>query len=288
MRVLLFVFIIMISLPTHAQQEWVDYIVGRPAMYHIEAKKAVAKEWGIAYTTEMAGCIDCENTRLRAAELDKKNQAYFKQLEYKYGEHWLYQFNKEVAKEQNYRRAQDHPQEGTWYEFSPIRGDSEYYSIKKKVAAEWGIPYAVIFTDNIGVLDPVEKRQLQEAAESSNNYLEQLQSRLGIQLEWIEQESQLRLLQKTAPEKGVWTDVVWGMPNSSYYEAKAAVAKEWGINYQPLFIGSERTPDLVNKQRDLLRQNAVYFASLHQHFPATWLEAFYREVQQAYYKKIQQ
>lgn len=289
MRVLLLVVLLLSSLIAYAQQEWVDYIVGRPDVYYLEAKKAVAKDWGIAYTTEMAGCIECENTRLRAEELNKKNQAYFRQLAYKYGEDWLYQFNKEVAKEQNYRWAEEHPEEGVWYEFSPVRGDSEYYSIKKEVAAEWGIPYAVVFTDNIGVLDPEEKRILQEAAEASNNYLEQLQNRLGPKfINWIEQESSLHFLQKTAPQKGVWTDVVWGMPNMAYYEAKAAVAKNWGINYQTQFMGNERTPALVQQQREIIQQNAAYFAALHQHFPATWIEAFHREVQQAYQKKLHQ
>ena len=121
------------------------------------------------------------------------------------------------------------------------------------------------------------------------NYLEQLQNRLGPKfINWIEQESSLHFLQKTAPQKGVWTDVVWGMPNMAYYEAKAAVAKNWGINYQTQFMGNERTPALVQQQREIIQQNAAYFAALHQHFPATWIEAFHREVQQAYQKKLHQ
>ncbi|MGH1339076.1 MAG: hypothetical protein ACRBFS_23365 [Aureispira sp.] len=290
MRILLFFIVIMSYLSTavHAQNEWVDYIVGRPNMFYIDAKKATAKDWGIVYTTEMAGCIDCENTRLRAQEIDQQNQAYLKLLALRYGQNWLSSFNKAVAKKHNFLLAQEQQEKGIWYELLQSQGDSEYYSIKKTIAAEWGIQYKAVFYDNNSVLDPLEKEQLQQQFEASNTYQEQLQNRLGDQWsEWIEQESKLRLLQKLAPQKGVWVDVVWGMPNSPYYKAKAAVAKRWGINYETRLMGNVRTTALVNNQRDLMRQNAVYFSSLNQHFKRIWMTTFYREVQQAYAKEIQ-
>lgn len=289
MRILLLLVILTSTLPTilQAQNEWVDYVVGRPNVFYIEAKKAVAKDWGIVYTTEMAGCIDCENTRLRAQELEQQNQPYFKLLDLRYGQNWRSFFNRAVAKKHNFLFAQAQEKQGIWYELLLDHGDSEYYSIKKTVAAEWGIPYKAVFYDNTTVLDPLEKEQLQEQFEESTNYQEQIQNRLGDQWsEWIEHESKLRLLQKLAPQKGTWVDVVWGMPNSPYYKAKAAVAKRWGINYETRLMGNERTTALVNKQRDLMRQNAVYFSTLNQHFQRIWITAFYREVQQVYAQSI--
>lgn len=266
----------------NAQDKWVDYLVGRPDLFYLDAKRAVAKGWGIIYTTEMAGCIDCENTRQRAQELRQQNHSYFKCLELRYGQNWLAHFNKAVAKKHNFLLAQHRQEEGVWHELLQNNGDSEYYSVKKEVAAEWGITYKTLFVD-YETLNPLKKERLRQQFEKNIAYQKELQNRLGDQwMNWIDQESKLRLLQKTVPQGGTWTDVVWGEPSSSYYKAKAIVAKRWGINYKTCFMGSKRTTVLINKQRDLMRQNAVYFSSLNNHFKFTWLVAFYREVQQAY------
>ncbi|MFK7799264.1 MAG: hypothetical protein AB8E82_17575, partial [Aureispira sp.] len=73
-----------------------------------------------------------------------------------------------------------------------------------------------------------------------------------------------------------------------YYKAKAAVAKRWGIPYETRLMGNQRTEPLIYQQRDLMCQNAVYFATLNQHFNRIWITAFYREVQQAYAQELQE
>lgn len=289
LRIVLFLFLIIagyLNIAT-AQNVWIDYIVGRPDIFYLDAKKAVAKDWGIAYETEMAGCIDGEDTRRRAVELDQKNQAYFRWLELRYGQDWLPLFNRAVAKKHNYLKAQENQEEGVWYELLENEGDSEFYTIKQQVAAEWGINYQAVWVD-VAALDKQEKEQLQQQFEQSVDYQQQLQDRLGDEwTDWIEEESRLRLLQKLTPQKGTWVDVVWGMPNSPYFKAKAAVAKRWGIPYETRLMGNERTAPLIYKQRDLMRQNAVYFAALNQHFNRGWIRDFYREVQQAYAREVQ-
>ncbi|MFK7797499.1 MAG: hypothetical protein AB8E82_08605, partial [Aureispira sp.] len=243
-----------------AQNIWVDYIVGRPDIFYLDAKKAVANDWGISYQTELAGCIDCEDTRGRAEILNQKNQAYFHLIELRYGKNWLPIFNRAVAKKHNYLKAQENQEQGIWYELLENEGDSEFYSIKQQVAAEWGIAYEVVLVD-VEALTKEEKEQLQQQVEQSVHYQQQLQDRLGDQwTNWIEEESRLRLLQKLTPQKGTWVDVVWGMPNSPYYKAKAAVAKRWGIPYETRLMGNQRTEPLIYQQRDLMCQNAVYFA----------------------------
>ena len=290
LRVVLFLLLIINSYCSLviAQNTWVDYIVGRPDVFYLDAKKEVAKDWGINYETEVAGCIDCEDTRRRAAELDQKNQAYFRLLELRYGQDWLPIFNKMVAKKHNYLKAQENQEQGIWYELLEQEGDSEFYTIKQEVAAEWGINYQAVWVD-VETLGEQEKEQLQQQFEQSVQYQQQLQDRLGEQwADWIEAESRLRLLQQLTPKKGTWVDVVWGIPNSPYFRAKAAVAKRWGIQYETRLMGNERTAALIYKQRDLMRQNAVYFAALDQHFNRVWITAFYREVQQAYAQELQE
>ncbi len=286
MRLLLFVLVFGgLTVSLHAQEEWVDYLVGRPDVFYLDAKRAEAKAWGINYRVEAAGCVDCANTRLRTEEVNQQNERYFELLERRYGSAWLQDFNKAVAKRHNAMRAAQTEETAVWYDYVPLDGDSEYYDTKKEVAKEWGIDYQLLFPNPAA--DPLEKeqeeKQLRQKMAASYDYQMRLQNRLGEHWQdWIEQQTQLRLLQKTIPQKGSWTDVVWGMPDTAYYEAKKQVAEEWGIQYQTRFLGNERTPMLVQQQQDLLRQNARYFSTLNRHFKGAWLTAFHREVQQAY------
>ena len=95
---ILLVFITILSPITNAQNMWKDYLVGRPMMGYVESKEAVAKEWGIQYKMEMAGCIVSDETEKKMAEYDKQNEAYFKELETTYGKNWQQHFNLEVRK----------------------------------------------------------------------------------------------------------------------------------------------------------------------------------------------
>lgn len=284
MRLLLLFIVIIGSFSTlQAQQEWVDYAVGRPDIFYLDAKRAVAKNWGINYRAESAGCIDCEDTRLRAAELNQSNQVYFKTIERRYGPNWLADFNRAVAKKRSFLLAQSGQEDGIWVDYMvEEQGDSEYYKAKAEVAKEWGINYRSTYFDR-AAMDPKEEEDFDNILQNGDPYLSTLQNRLGDNIwDWLEEETQLRLLQKTAPQLGTWTDVVWGSPNSLYYEAKAAVAQRWGIAYKAQFMGNERSATLVNQQKDLLRQNAVYFSKLNQHFRMPWMVKFHREVQQTY------
>ncbi len=285
--VLFFVLLLTYTLNLQAQQEWVDYIVGRPDVFYLESKRAEASHWGIAYRSETAGCIDCEDTRLRAQELNALNQQYFNVLEMRYGEDWLEQFNKAVAKRHSYALAQENQNQGIWYEWMVEQGDSEYYDTKKAVAAEWGIAYQAVFVkDN---LSEAEKAVFQEQAAQSYTYELRLQNRLGEQWkDWIDEATRTRLKQQLTPQSGIWTDVVWGTPNTPYYQAKTAVAKRWGIQYKTQYMGNDRQADLVQQQRALLQKNAVYFATLNRHFKSPWLAAFHREVQQVYAQILQE
>lgn len=77
---------------------WVDYVVGKPYMTYFEAKKIVAKDWGIAYEVKFQGCELTPKMEKEMAKVEKSNARYFKTLEKLYGEDWKTKFDRAVQK----------------------------------------------------------------------------------------------------------------------------------------------------------------------------------------------
>ncbi len=78
----------------------------------------------------------------------------------------------------------------------------------------------------------------------------------------------------TQDSTNVWVDYVMGKPNMSYFEAKKALAKEWGINYKPQFMGCKMTDEMQAEQKAQRRINAQYFAKLEEQHGVDWQEKF--------------
>ncbi len=53
----------------------------------------------------------------------------------------------------------------------------------------------------------------------------------------------------------IWVDCVIGKPYMADFEAKEAVAKEWGINYQSKFMGCQRTKAMERKAKKQAKIN---------------------------------
>ena len=67
-------------------------------MAYFDAKKAIAKEWGINYEAQFAGCDLNKKTAAASAKADASNLTYFKVLEQKHGKDWNARFEEAVNK----------------------------------------------------------------------------------------------------------------------------------------------------------------------------------------------
>ncbi len=77
-----------------------------------------------------------------------------------------------------------------------------------------------------------------------------------------------------------WIDAVIGKPFMPHFEAKAKIAKKWGINYEPLFLGCVVDDELLAEREAREKSNEAYFAKLEAKFGKDWRKKFDAEVKQ--------
>lgn len=77
---------------------WIDYVIGKPYMPYFEAKKVLAKEWGINYEFQFQGCNLSKKMQQEATKVQAANAPYFKALEKQFGKDWKVRFDIEVQK----------------------------------------------------------------------------------------------------------------------------------------------------------------------------------------------
>lgn len=278
----LFLFVTILQTRATAQQEWVDYILGRPDMYAIEARRDVAKEWGIRYRAITAGDVLTDKLRKEASRYDEQNKPYLQVLAHRYGSDWQIHFNRDVKK-RHFKLIQTvSPREGTWYELITGRPDMHYFNTKKAVAKSWGINYEPLFVSP--GLTGAAKDEAEAKTTQSYDYEVQLNQFFGENWKaWLTEETEWQLAKERTPKDYTWKDPVWGQPDTTYFNAKSAVAADWGIVYEPRFLGSTRDSRATVTQ--YLKNNGRYFQALYQHFGADWPTTFYREVSKAFWNR---
>jgi hypothetical protein len=268
---LLSLIVLLFSLSLSAQNTWNDYVIGRPMVGHYDAKKTIAKEWGINYEVTFAGCVLSDEVSEKAKAYEKSNKAYFEVLATKYGQNWQQDFELDVKKEM-YRN--NNSEKGTWYEVADDKQDKAFYASKKAVAKTWGISYEAQFIS--ANMTTSEKEALTERFLASQDYMRQLENTFGQNWQDIlNQEVDFELAKQTvASSDNVWIDYVVGKPYMAYFEAKKEVAKEWGINYEPNFQGCKPTPKTKKEEAKVNKVNARYFKILAQEYGKNWSASF--------------
>lgn len=282
MRAAIFIFCFLIFYPSiNAQEIWKDYIIGRPMQDYVEAKQTVAKEWGIQYEAIFAGCVMSSKATAQAQKHSKNNKAYFSILATKFGENWMEEFNLDVKKKINLQKAEEETR--ILCEVITNPQNNAIYKTKKEVAQKWGIKYEPRFIK--GSISEEYKASLQRDMLASNDYERHLEMVFG--KDWkttFEQEVQVALTQKEASikpvsDKNVWIDYVIEKPNIRFFDAKKAVAKEWGINYKVKFMDCKHTPTLEQEQAKIHQQNNLYFNQLKKEHGKNWKVLFDKAVQ---------
>lgn len=255
-----------------AQDTWNDYVIGRPMAGYYDAKKVVAKEWGINYQVTFAGCVLSDEISDQADAYQKSNTVYFESLATKHGENWKQNFEFDVKKEM-YRTS--NREKGIWYEIADENKSNAFYTTKKAVAKTWGISYEVEFLAKN--MTASEKTALTERLLASQNYLLQLENAFGPNWqEKLNQEVEFELTKETVDiPNNIWTEYVFGRPNIAYFDAKKLVAKEWGINYEVQFknCSPEETIEIDAK-------NAAYFKLLEQQHGKDWKQRFDKAIEE--------
>lgn len=255
-----------------AQDTWNDYVIGRPMAGYYDAKKVVAKEWGVNYQVTFAGCVLSDEISDQADAYQKSNTVYFESLATKHGENWKQNFEFDVKKEM-YRTS--NREKGIWYEIADENKSNAFYTTKKAVAKTWGISYEVEFLAKN--MTASEKTALTERLLASQNYLLQLENAFGPNWqEKLNQEVEFELTKETVDiPNNIWTEYVFGRPNIAYFDAKKAVAKEWGINYEVQFknCSPEETIEIDAK-------NAAYFKLLEQQHGKDWKQRFDKAIEE--------
>lgn len=272
MRTLILSLIVLLfNLSLSAQDIWNDYVIGRPMAGYYDAKKTIAKEWGINYQATFAGCVLSDEVSEKANAYEKSNKAYFEVLAAKYGQNWQQDFKLDVKKEMHRNSSSE---KGTWYEVADVKQDKAFYTSKKVVAKTWGISYETQFIS--AHMTTSEKEALTERFLANEDYMRQLENTFGQNWQDIlNHEVDFELAkQAVASHDNVWIDYVVGKPYMAHFDAKKEVAKEWGINYEPNFQGCKSTPKTEKEEAKVNKANARYFKILTQQYGKNWRASF--------------
>jgi len=259
-----------------AQNTWNDYVIGRPMVGYYDAKKEVAKEWGLNYEVTFAGCVLSDEISEKSRAYQKSNKAYFEILATKYGPSWKQDFELDVKKEM-YRNS--HSKKGIWCEIIDENKNNAFYVKKKEVAKTWGISYEAQL---ISKTNPTSKQiAFIERLVANDAYLNQLESTFGQNWQTsLNQEVDFELeKQAVGKYKNVWINCVIGKPYLPYFEAQKAVAKEWGINYEVQFKGCSLSAQLQEEVLKIEAKNTAYFKLLEKHYGTDWNLRFNQAIQ---------
>lgn len=152
-----------------------------------------------------------------------------------------------------------------------------HFDAMKAVAKEWGINYKVEFMGCVlsKKMMAVEKKQDKLNAQ----YFEKLAARFGE--DW---QKRFKLaVQKQKPiysseENPVWKNTILGRPYMAYLDAKKEIAKEWGINYEPVFLGCVIDKPGIKEQNTAAEKvSKPYLAAIAAHYGEDWKEIFEAE-----------
>jgi hypothetical protein len=131
---------------------WVEPVVGKPFISHFEAKKAIAKKWGIHYKAEFLGCQVSDESRAEVQQIMDKSNQYIVRLNTRLGDEWQEAFNREVKLEMAKQNAEvvpvsDDPLKVTdgWVDCIMGKPNTIYIDTRKSVAKEWKITYVPYF-----------------------------------------------------------------------------------------------------------------------------------------------
>jgi hypothetical protein len=277
MRTLLFVLsLTLFNFSLSAQTTWNDYVIGRPMAGHYDAKKIIAKEWGINYEVTFAGCVLSDEISDKANSYQTSNEAYFEVLATKYGADWKENFDLDVKKEMH--RNNDR-KKGTWYDLKEKKKKESFYAAKKAVAKSWGISYEVLSIPK--TMSTSEKQVLTERLLANDVYMDQLKNTFGQNWQAIlNQEVEFELAKQALSNyDNVWINCIVGKPYLPYIDAQKAVANAWGINYEAQLKGCVFSEKLQKEVTKMEAKNGAYFKLIEKHYGKDWNARFNQAIQ---------
>lgn len=289
-KIIFSLLITMGSLSIHAQQVWKDYIIGRPMAGYFDAKKETAQAWGIRYQAVLGGCVISDKMDKEAAECKANNERYFKQLEAKFGKDWKKEFDLDVKKAINLKKAAD--EKRVWIEPIMGRPNMQHFEAKKIVAKTWGIHYEAKFFGCTP--SDSDKEGLEEAMEQSNAYQRYLNSHFGdnwketfakeIALQEAKQNAPI-VPQAESPESSaeIWIEYA---DDPVYINTKKAIAQKWGIQYAARSVGLSKNKQLAKEKKRVQSNNDKYFKTLDERYGNDWKAHFERAVQKELSKQL--
>lgn len=165
-----------------------------------------------------------------------------------------------------------------WVDYVVGKPYMAYFEAKEAVAKEMGVNYRVEF---LGCeLSKEMDNRLKLQTKKNQLYFNALEKELGA--EWRKQFDfavKKRLPFAEHLDNPVWKDAVLGRPDPSFFEAKKELAKAWGINYQPIFLGCiVDAPGVKAKRKAAEKESKVYLEAIAEHYGADWQDLFYREL----------
>lgn len=154
---------------------WVDYVMGKPYIPYFEAKKEVAKEWGINYKVKFVGCKVTDKMQAEKKLVNAANQKYFAKLAQKHGKDWKARFDIDVKKKLPFAQHLENP---VWESTILGRPDMGYIEAKKAVAKKWDINYKPVFLGCVPNKPGVQESR-DKAAKNSKVYLQAIEDHYG-------------------------------------------------------------------------------------------------------------
>ena len=169
--------------------------------------------------------------------------------------------------------------DSVWIDYVIGKPYLAHFEAMEKVAKAWGFNYQAHFA-GCEMSEEVEK-EADKIEKANKAYFAKLEAKFG--KDWhqrfnIEVKKEMPIY--TEIENPVWKYTILGKPSMQYIEAKKEVAKAWGINLEPVFLGCViDKPGVKEADNKATKESKAYLKAIAAHYGEDWQTYFNKEVQ---------
>ena len=221
--------LLFISFTFQAQDTWYEYILGKPNVDYIEAKRTITKEWGLSYNPIISGCIYSEAVQKQIDSFQVVNLPYLSKLDKELGNTWKDVLNEAIQLQIIQQKATGL----SWNEPVFGRPNMAYFEQKKSFLTTLGILYQPIFKNcSPNNLNEKDQKELDQ----SNAFKNKMYTFLGRTWESLI-DKYIHLNHYRSQD----IPIVWDEYQSTkaaskkldalYHKTRSEVLRDWGIQH---------------------------------------------------------
>lgn len=215
-----------INFCVNAQDVWYEYIVGRPNVDYVEAKKKITKQWGIQYQPIISGCVYTEQIEHEMDSFQQINAPYLDQLDKQFGPSWQQILNEDIQLAIIKSKANGL----SWKEPIFGRPNMSYFNQKKQFLSSLGITYEAVFKNcSPNNLSDADQTELDE----SNAFKNTLYNIMGRTWEALFEKRIRQSYYQTSGHEIVWDEFIkTNGSDKAYQEERSKIINNWGIQHK--------------------------------------------------------